>query len=142
MAQEKENNKTQLEKLIAMLKGQKNRSEAHELIVLLYDKRGRTEEDERQLKVLLKAEKAKVTAKKAAIAATAMLNGNKEAERKARNHRLIQQGVLIDLAKLEGWDRGELLGGLLALAGTPADKRVEWRSNGDKLLAQSDKKAA
>ena len=41
-----------------------------------------------------------------------------QAERKARAHRLIQQGVLFDLASLEHRSRGELLGLLLAAAKT------------------------
>ena len=124
---------------VAMLKAQNQRSEAQQLLVTLHEKRERSKEEQGQLDVLAKAERAKDRAKDAEKNAAKMLGARKEDERKARNHRLILQGTLIDLAKLEGWDRGELLGGLLALAGTPADKRVEWKSNGDKLLAEGEK---
>lgn len=122
---------------VTMLKGQKQTSEAQRLLIALFDKRQRTKEEQAQLDVLAKAERAKDRAKEAERDAAKLLNNRKEAERKARNHRLIQQGVLVDLAKLDGWDRGELLGGLLALASTPADKRAGWKGNGDKLLSQS-----
>jgi hypothetical protein len=46
-----------------------------------------------------------------------------EAERKARAHRLIQQGVLFALAGLETRRRGELLGVLLAVAKTDDPNR-------------------
>ena len=84
---------SQLDKFIEMLKGQKTRSEAHELIVLLHDKQNRSAEDEKKYQVLLKAERAKVAARKAATAAGKMLESGKEVERKARTHRLILIGA-------------------------------------------------
>ena len=124
---------------VAMLKAQNQRSEAQQLLVILHDKHERSKDEQGLLDVLAKAERAKDRAKEAEKNAAKMLGTRKEDERKARNHRLIQLGLLIDQAKLEEWDRGELLGGLLALAGTPADKRVGWKSNGDKLLAEGGK---
>ena len=102
--------------------------------MLLHDKHSRTKEEERQLEVLLKAERAKVAAKKAEAAAAKMLGAKNDTERKARNHRLIQQGLLIDFAGMEGWDWGELLGGLVALSST--QKRDGWKQRGDALLAE------
>lgn len=131
MAEEK---RDWLTERVAMLKAQKTRTEAQKLLVSLADKKDRTKAQQAQLDVLVKAEKAKDRAKAAEREAAKVLNAGKEAERKARTHRLIQQGTLIDLAGLDGWDKGELLGGLLALASTTADKRVGWKGNGDKLL--------
>lgn len=127
---------------LAMLKGMKARSEQQELLLLLAEKRERTKEEQKQLDVLLRAEKAQVQAKKAARDAADLLGARKEAERKARNHRLIQQGVLIDLAGLEGWDRGEILGGLLAMANATNNRehRAGWKRQGDALLAQKEAK--
>lgn len=128
-----------------MLKGQKTRSEAHELIVILYDKRSRTKEEERQLEVLLKAERAKVAAKKAEAAAAKMLGAKNDTERKARNHRLIQQGLLLDLAGLDEWDRGLLLGALLSMAKSDSitpEKKVDWKRAGDALLAEKGETAS
>ena len=62
---------------------------------------------------------------------------SQQAERKARAHRLIQQGVLFDLASLEHRSRGELLGLLLAAAKTDDPQRwVHWKEVGDALLAE------
>lgn len=123
-----------------MLKGVKTRNEQQELLVLLAAKGDRTKDEQRQFDVLLRAEKAKEQAKKAAADASRMLGERKDAERKARNHRLIQQGVLIDLAGLEGWTRGEILGGLLAMATAKdnRDHRAQWKRQGDALLASKD----
>lgn len=127
---------------LAMLKGMKARSEQQELLVLLSEKASRTKEEQRQMDVLLRAEKAKEQAKRAAKDAAALLGEHKEAERKARNHRLIQQGLLIDLAGLEGWDRGEILGGLLSMASATANRehRAGWKRQGDALLATKEAK--
>ena len=84
---------TSLDRLVKMLKGQKTRSEAHELIVILHDKPDRSPDDNKKYQVLIKAELAKVAAKKAATAAANMLGEVKAEERKARNHRLILIGT-------------------------------------------------
>ena len=66
----------------------------------------------------------------------------KEADRKARNHRLILQGVLFDLAGLENRSRGELLGLLLAAATTDDPQRwASWKAKGDALLAEKGETA-
>ena len=127
---------------LAMLKGMKARSEQQELLLLLAAKADATPEEKRQLDVLLRAEKAKEQAKKATKEAAELLGARKEAERKARAHRLIEQGVLIDLAGLEGWSRGEILGGLLAMATAKDNRehRAEWKRRGDALLAEREAK--
>jgi hypothetical protein len=62
---------------------------------------------------------------------------SQKAERKARAHRLIQQGVLFDLAGLAHRGRGELLGLLLAAAKTEDPHRwAAWKQAGDALLAE------
>lgn len=125
---------------IAMLKGQKTRSDAHELLVLLHDNPQRTKEEERTYTVLLRAERAKRAAKAAEIASASIMNAKAEASRKERNHRLIQQGLLIDFAGLDGLDPAELLGGLLALAKTP--ERTGWKAHGQVLLNAKQAKTA
>lgn len=127
---------------LAMLKGMKARTEQQELLLLLGAKAERTKEEQRQFAVLLRAEKAKEQAKKAAADASKLLGERKDAERKARNHRLIQQGLLIEFAGLEGWSRGEILGGLLAMASAKdnAEHRAGWKRQGDALLASKEAK--
>ncbi len=57
-----------------------------------------------------------------------------KAERKARAHRLIRQGVLFDLAGLAHRGRGELLGLLLAAAKTEDPGRwAHWKEVGEAL---------
>jgi hypothetical protein len=69
------------------------------------------------------------------------LNDNKESERKVRNHRLILQGLLLDLAELQTWDRTELLGALASLdtsSTITTEQRTDWKNVGVKLLAEKE----
>ena len=65
-----------------------------------------------------------------------LLGCRKDAERKTRNHRLIQLGLLVDMAGLEGRSRGEILGCLQSQSAIPDDKWAEWKRRGDALLAE------
>lgn len=132
---------------VAHLKGLKARSDQQELLVLLAEKTNRTPQDEKKLVVLAKAEKAAIRAAKARMDAANLINGEKKAakadERRARNHRLITQGVLFDLAGLEGRSRGEMLGLLLAAASTEDPQRwASWKAKGDSLLASKERELA
>lgn len=129
---------------VAHLKGLKARSDQQELLVLLAEKPNRTPQDEKKLVVLAKAEKAAIRAAKARLDAANLINGEKRAaqaeERRARNHRLITQGVLFDLAGLESRSRGEMLGLLLAAASTEDPQRwASWKAKGDALLASKER---
>ena len=80
-------------------------------------------------------------AAQARVAAAKLIQDGKrrsaKEERKARAHRLIQQGVLFDLAGLAHRSRGELLGLLLAAAKTEDPQRwAHWKEAGDALLAE------
>ena len=128
---------------VAHLKGLKTRSEQQELLVLLADNPARTAQDGKKLAALVKAEKAAVRASKARQEVAMLLNAEKRAvkeeQRRARNHRLILQGVLIDLAGLEHRSRGELLGLLLAASTTDDSQRwASWKVKGDALLAEKE----
>lgn len=134
-----------MHEIIEKLKALSRPTDQQKLLIVLADKSDRTQSDERKLKLLLAAEVAADRATKARAKATQLLKkeSSKEAEkdRKARNHRLIQQGLLIDFAGLETMDKGELLGVLLEAKSTPVDdqKRAERKRTGDALL--SEKKA-
>ena len=128
---------------VAYLKGLKARTEQQELLVLLADNPARTAQDSKKLSALVKAEKAAVRASKARQEVAILLNAEKRAvkeeQRRARNHRLILQGVLIDLAGLEQRSRGELLGLLLAASTTEDPQRwASWKAKGDALLAEKE----
>ena len=61
----------------------------------------------------------------------------KAAARKARNHRLIQQGLLFDLVGLESRDPAELAGALAALAEVDDPARwAQWKTKGQTVLAR------
>jgi hypothetical protein len=124
---------------LAYLKGLKAPTEAQQLLILLAEKPDRTAEDDQQLAVLLRAERAADRARAAHLQAAKLLGKRKDTERKARNHRLILQGLLIELAGLDNWDRSELLGALLALResqNVPPERRQQWKQRGDALLAE------
>jgi hypothetical protein len=130
---------------IAYLKGLKTRTEHQKILVVLAEKKDRNTQEEKYLAALIRAEKAGERAAKARAAASNLINEqkkkSKEEERKARNHRLILQGVLIDLAELETRSRGEILGILLAAATIDDPSRWKsWKEKGDAKLAEVDAK--
>lgn len=140
-------NDSWLKDRVAHLKGLKTRSDQQELLVLLAEKTNRTPQDEKKIAVLAKAEKAAIRAAKARLDAANLINGEKKAAkeeaRRARNHRLITQGVLFDLAGLEGRSRGEMLGLLLAASATEDPQRwASWKAKGDALLASKERELA
>ena len=131
---------------IAYLKSLKSRTEQQELLILLSEKTDANKND-KKLSALIQFEKATVRASKARQAVNNLLNAEqkaaKEADRKARNHRLIQQGLLIDFTGLEGWDRGELMGALMSMSKSNSltpEQRAEWKRSGDALLSSKEQK--
>ena len=126
---------------VEYLKNLKALSEPQQLLVLLTEKPDRSAADNQLFAALVRLEQANDRAAQARVAATKLIQANKrqsaKAERKARAHRLIQQGVLFDLAGLESRSRGELLGLLLAAAKTEDPQRwAAWKQAGDALLAE------
>jgi len=126
---------------VAYLKSLKALSEPQQLLVLLTEKPDRSAADNQLLAALVRLEQANDRAAQARLAAAKLIQSSKrqsaKAERKARAHRLIQQGVLFDLAGLESRSRGELLGLLLAAAKTEDPQRwAAWKQAGDALLAE------
>jgi hypothetical protein len=130
---------------ITYLKGLKSRTEQQELLVLLAEKPQKTSLEERKLTALIRAEKAALRASKARQEVAKLLNAEKKAakaeERKARNHRLILQGILFDLSGLEHRSRGELLGMLLSAVGSDETRWGAWKVKGDALLAEKENTA-
>lgn len=126
---------------VAYLKSLKALSEPQQLLVLLTEKPDRSAADNQLLAALIRLEQANDRAAEARLAAAKLIQASKrqsaKADRKARTHRLIQQGVLFDLAGLEHRSRGELLGLLLAAAKTEDPGRwAHWKEVGDALLAE------
>jgi hypothetical protein len=127
------------EKRVQYIDGLKKPTEAQKLLSILFKKTDRTQEENKTLAVLIKAERAVERAQNANAAITKMLNGAKEDVRRARNHRLIQQGILFDLVGLDTRSRGEMLGALIAaVASAKANPEhwATWKAKGDALLAE------
>ena len=130
-----------LQQRVTYLKNLKARTEHQQLLVLLTEKPDRSAADNQLLAALIRLEQASDRAVQARVAAAKLIQASKRqsqrAERKARAHRLIQQGVLFDLAGLAHRSRGELLGLLLAAAKTDDPQRwAHWKEAGDALLAE------
>ena len=133
-----------LQHRVTYLKNLKARTEHQQLLVLLAEKPDRSVAENQLFTALIRVEQANDRAAQARLAAAKLIQTSKrqsqQAERKARAHRLIQQGVLFDLAGLENRSRGELLGLLLAAAKTDDPYRWDtWKQAGDALLAQKEK---
>ncbi len=128
---------------ITYIQGLKKPSDQQELLALLSAKKDRTAHEEKQLGILTRAERAADRAAAARADVTKLLNANKDSERKARNHRLILQGLLLDFAEIQTWDRAELLGALVSMATSTtitAEKRADWKKIGAQLLAEKEPK--
>jgi len=132
------------EKRVQYIEGLKKPSEAQQLLVILFKKTDRTGVESKKLAALVKAEKATERALNANATITKMMNGEKEEARRARTHRLVQQGILFDLAGLDTRSRGEMLGALIAaVASAKANPEhwASWKAKGDAMLAEKDNSA-
>jgi hypothetical protein len=128
------------------IRGLKTPTEYQQIILMLLEKAERTAEESKKLNVLLKAERAAARAQAAKADAVRIMNADKLAERKARDHEMYQAAGLLAMAGLVDRktgkptrDRGELLGALLALAKSNIDeaKRSEWKRAGDEALSKT-----
>ncbi len=128
---------------VTYIQALKKPSEQQELLALLFEKPNRSAEEQKQLDILVKAERAGERAAQARVEAASLINQRKDEARKARTHRLITQGLLLDFSVLDDVDRGAVLGGLLSLREAMADpeKMSVWKRRGDELLAQKEDKA-
>ena len=112
-------------------------NEQQRLLMLLAEKLDRSPTDDRNLAVLVRAEKADERLAKLRASAARVVSEEKAATRKARNHRLIQQGLLFDLVGLESRDPAELAGALAALAEVDDPARwAQWKIKGQAILAR------
>lgn len=132
----------------AYIRGLKKPSEQQQLLLELYDKGSLNDDEQRQLKALMRAEKAAQRAVEARGKAAKVVNAKKEADRQARNHELYNAAGLMILAGLVDtktgkptWDKAELVGALASMADADIDddKRREWRARGTRILAADRK---
>jgi hypothetical protein len=114
---------------IAYIRGLKQPSREQELLVLLAELPSRTPEQNRQLAALIRAERAAERLLKARAAAVRVVDAEKRAARKARDHELYKSaGLLIEAGLVDSktgkpiWAPEQLLTALRGLAGTVGEK--------------------
>lgn len=124
---------------LGFLKGLKSKNETQQLLILLAGKNERTPKEQKTFDALVKSERASEKAKEARLAVSFMLVSSKkeeaEAERKARTHRLVLNGLLFDYADISHLNRSELLGLLLAGSQTTPAQIKDLSVNGAAMLA-------
>jgi len=132
---------------IAFLKGLSNPTPPQKALLDLAKMEARNVYEERLFKSLCQAEKSADRALAAQSKAANLLTKAELATRKARDHQLYLVAGLLGIAGLVDtktgkptWDRGELLGGLMALpALADPEMRQIWKRNGDSMLAAHEK---
>ena len=119
---------------VLFIKGLKNPSLMQQTLVQLVEipVAERSAKNVRDLNTLIKAERAADRAASAQRAARKIVTEDQAKKRKERTHRLIQLGVLFEIAGLEKLHTSSLLGVLLKVADTPPDdpKWAVWASLG------------
>lgn len=129
------------------LAGLKAPSDHQRLLLALAEEPSLSAEKKRQMKVIIRAEKAAERARKARAKASKIVRSEQEKARKARNHEMIKSAGLLSLAGLLDkktgrplMDKDELLGALLGLAGVSADdpRRSDWKRAGAAKLMKKD----
>ena len=136
---------TWLAKRLEYLRELKAPSATQKLLLNLASKPALSAREQRELDALVRLEKINDRAAQAKIKAHKILREKADDDRKLRNHRLITQGALIDLASLQNVDKGVLLGALLAIAQDldgPEGPKMEarFKARGDALLAAREAK--
>ena len=140
---EQEKTKKWRDTYIASLKQLTSPTQAQKLILELDGNPSRTPRESRDLDTLLRAEEARekmvaISLRASKIARTAATNREKT-KNEIRNKRMIDQGLLVELAQLHERTDAELLGVLLAAASTTdADRWASWAKHGAQRLAVRD----
>lgn len=139
-----------LEKRLAYIRGLSAPNEQQRLLLMLAQLPQPTPNDRRKLGVLIRAEKAAERALKARADAAKVLNAERRAIRKARDHELYKAAGLMGVAGVVdrqtgrlNVDAGLLVGLLMELsAGTLPDSlhRETLKSRGDAAIAAREKK--
>ena len=123
-----------LENRVLFINGLKNPSLMQQTLVQLVEipVAERSAKNVRDLNTLIKAERAADRAASAQRAARKIVTEDQAKKRKERTHRLIQLGVLFEMAGLEKLHTSSLLGVLLKVADTQPDdpKWAVWASLG------------
>ena len=129
-------------RLIEKIRTYSKPTSTQQLLLILFDKKERNADDKRKLSVIIRAELAEEKAEAARQNVKNLLRNDEKKrsteERKARNHRLIKLGALVDVAGLEDKSAGEVLGLLLLGKEFDAEKWMALKVSGDALLVERE----
>jgi hypothetical protein len=124
------------------IRGLKSPTDAQKLLIFLSDKKDLTPSDQKKLDLIAKVERDFEKAKAGRLAVSSMLAGDKksenEAARKARNHELIQLGLLVGFAGLENYTHAEILGLLIMGSKSPGEDIRAWAVDAAAILATKE----
>ncbi|WP_099137746.1 conjugal transfer protein TraD [Xenorhabdus innexi] len=136
-----------LQTRISYITGLKSPTEQQRLLVKLAGIKNPTRDEGRKLTVLIRAEKAAERAMKAKGAAARVINAERLAARKARNHEMFKVAGLVSLAGLVDkktgqltLDAGTFVGALSKLSVCTPEKLQELKTLGDRLIAKGEEK--
>lgn len=136
---------------LQFIRSLKSPNDQQKMLLMLSDKADKTADDDKKLAVLIKAEKAADKAQQAQAEFKKLMQAEKRAERKARDHELYNSAGLMIVAGLVDTKTGKptmskakLVGALASLAQVPPDhhKWGEWEKTGTKLLQNGSKTSA
>ena len=146
-AQKPADKKDWLAEHIKYLSALKTPTDTQKLLILLAGKSERTQNEERTFAAVVKSEKALERAKKARAEVAGLLAKEKEeaakaaeAARKARNHKLIELGLLFGFAELDESPREFLMGLLLMGSKTDELNRQKLTQIGADFFAKKEPK--
>ena len=127
---------------LIFLRGLKKPTAAQRLLLTLHDLPERDTIQAAQLERLWKLDRIEARAEVARAEGYRIVKGKSMSARKERDHRLIQLGILVDIAAV-GEDRGVILGALLRLSDQLRSKNGEvlakqFKARGDAELHRRD----
>jgi len=127
---------------LIFLRGLKKPTDAQRLLLTLHDLPDRDTIQATQLERLWKLDRIEARAEVARAEGYRIVKGKSMSARKERDHRLIQLGILVDIAAM-GEDRGVILGALLHLSDQLRSKNSEvlakqFKARGDAELHRRD----
>ena len=132
---------------IKYLRGLKSPNQSQMLLILLFDKTEKTDQDYKSIGVLVRNEKTVAKVAKTQGAVLNLLKKEKAAQeeenekkRRARNHGLVELGLLFQYAEIESLPRSELVGMLLDFKNADAHQRKIWSEAGAAFFASKEVK--
>lgn len=123
---------------VLYIKGLKSPTEQQKMLVELSEKPELNVVEKRTMDAILRAEKALKRVDAARANADRLISKiGEDPIRKARNHRLIQQGLLIDKAGLQDKPAGAILALLTEAKNADPTDWANWTVVGNQILAES-----